>query len=74
MDPNRLTAKGKVMPAPYNIGGKPLLFDARDKDRHRRPLYVGVPEVTIPKRFHIHEIVAKHLKDIGLLFIKYFKG
>lgn len=24
VDPNRLTAKGKVMPAPYNIAGKPL--------------------------------------------------
>jgi hypothetical protein len=58
-----------------NIAGKPpMLFDKFDRDRNRKPLYIGVPQVHIPKKFHITEIVADHVKRIAQLFIKYFKG
>ena len=56
------------------VRGQPMLFDANDKDRHRKPLYVGVPSVRIPKKFRITEIVKEHAARIGALFLKYFKG
>lgn len=62
----------KLMSA--TVRGQPMLFDAGDKDRHRKPLYVGVPQVSIRKRFHIREIAIRHTAQIGRLFIKYYKG
>jgi hypothetical protein len=56
------------------VRGRPMLFDAADRDRHRKPLYIGVPQVHIRKRFHITEIVAANVKKMGQLFIKNFKG
>lgn len=56
------------------IRGKPMLFDAGDRDRQRKPLYVGVPQVRIPKKFNITEIVKKHVAQMALLFVKHFKG
>jgi hypothetical protein len=55
------------------VRGQPVLFDANDHDRHRRPLYVGVQSVRIPKKWQIAEIVQKHAARIGELFIKHFK-
>jgi len=56
------------------IRGQPVLFDAGDRDRHRKPLYVGVPAARIPKKWRIVEIVKEHAKQLGLAFIKHFKG
>jgi len=56
------------------INGTPMLFDKADRSRDRKPLYVGVPQVHIRKMFHITEIVKDHVKRIGRLFIKHFKG
>ena len=56
------------------VRGKPMLFDANDKDRHRKPLYIGVKSVTIPKKFHIIEIVKKHVARFAAIFAKHFKG
>lgn len=56
------------------VRGKPMLFDAGDRDRHRKPLYIGVPQVRIPKKFRITEIVKEHAGRIAALFIKHFKG
>jgi hypothetical protein len=55
------------------VRGRPMLFDAGDKDRHRKPLYIGVPSVRIPKKFRITEIVKEHAARIGELFLKHFK-
>jgi hypothetical protein len=55
------------------INGHPMLFDAADHDRHRKPLYVGVPSVTIKKRFHITEIVKENVKHMAEFFIRNFK-
>jgi Family of unknown function (DUF6441) len=55
------------------VRGQPMLFDANDRDRHRKPLYIGVPSVSIPKKFRITEIVKEHAAKIAGLFIKYFK-
>ena len=56
------------------IRGQPVLFDAADHDRHRKPLYVGVKSVRIPKKWRIVEIVEEHAARIGELFLKHFKG
>jgi hypothetical protein len=56
------------------VRGRPMLFDASDKNRDRKPLYIGVPSVTIPKKFRITEIVKEHVARIGMLFLKHFKG
>jgi hypothetical protein len=55
------------------VRGKPMLFDANDKDRNRKPLYIGVPSVRIPKRWRITEIVRQHAARIAQLFVKHFK-
>jgi hypothetical protein len=56
------------------VRGQPMLFDARDPDRDRKPLYIGVPSVRIPKKFRITEIVKENAKRLGELFLKHFKG
>jgi hypothetical protein len=55
------------------IRGKPMLFDASDHDPHRKPLYIGVPSVTIPKTFHITQIAEQHAAQIEQAFIENFK-
>lgn len=55
------------------VRGKPMLFDTRDPDRHRKPLYIGVPKVSIEKKWRITEIVEQHAKQLGELFLKHFK-
>lgn len=56
------------------VRGKPMLFDANEKARDRKPLYIGVPSVRIPKKWRITEIVKEHAARIAELFIKHFKG
>jgi hypothetical protein len=55
------------------VRGTPMLFDAGDKNRQRKPLYIGVPSVRIEPSWHITEIVKKHAARIGELFLKHFK-
>lgn len=55
------------------VRGRPMLFDANDKDRDRKPLYIGVPSVRIPKKWRITEIVKQHAAQLGALFLKHFK-
>jgi hypothetical protein len=55
------------------VRGQPMLFDAADRDRARKPLYIGVPAVRIPKLWRITEIVREHAAQLGALFIKHFK-
>jgi hypothetical protein len=55
------------------VRGQPMLFDAGDRDRQRKPLYIGVPQVRIPKKWRITEIVKQHAGRIAALFIKHFK-
>jgi hypothetical protein len=55
------------------INGTPVLFDADDRDRHRKPLYIGVKSVRIPKKFRITEIVREQAKRIAQLFFKHLK-
>jgi len=38
-----------------------------------KPLYIGVPSVTIPKKFRIGEIVKEHAAKFRELFSKHFK-
>jgi len=56
------------------VRGRPMLFDANDRDRHRKPLYIGVKQVVVPKKFHITEIVRKNVAKIAAVFAKNFKG
>jgi hypothetical protein len=55
------------------INGTPVLFDANDRDRHRKPLYIGVPSVRIPKKFRITEIVKEHAAKFWSAFMSHFK-
>ena len=55
------------------VRGRPMLFDANDKSRDRKPLYIGVPSVRIPKKWRITEIVKEHAARIAELFLKHFK-
>ena len=55
------------------VRGQPMLFDANDKARDRKPLYIGVKSVRIPKKFRVIEIVKKHVKKFAALFHKHFK-
>ena len=69
----RASRSGKKLTS-ATVRGTPMLFDANDRDRHRKPLYIGVPSVRIPKKFRITEIVKEHAGKIAELFSKYFKG
>lgn len=70
---------GKLVSA-RNRGGKtPLLFEAdpsvgRRPGDKRQPLYVGVPQVTLRKRFRVLQIVQEQAARLGELFVKNWKG
>jgi hypothetical protein len=68
----RASRSGKKLTS-ATVRGKPMLFDANDKDRDRKPLYIGVRSVRIPKKWRITEIVKEQAAKIADLFIKYFK-
>ena len=55
------------------VNGTPLLFDASDPDRHRKPLYIGRKEVRIPKKFRLIEIVKEQAKQIAERFFKHLQ-
>ena len=59
--------------ASATVRGTPMLFDTQDRDRQRKPLYIGVPSVRIPKKFRVTEIVEEHVRRMAELFVKYFK-
>lgn len=69
----RASRSGKKLVS-ATIRGQPVLFDANDPDRHRRPLYVGVKSVRIPKKWRIIEIVKENAARLGALFLKHYKG
>jgi hypothetical protein len=68
----RASRSGKKLVS-ATVRGKPMLFDANDRDRDRKPLYIGVPSVRIPKKWRITEIVKEHAAKIADLFRKYLK-
>jgi hypothetical protein len=68
----RASRSGKKLVS-ATVRGQPMLFDASDRARDRKPLYIGVPSVRIPKKWRITEIVKEHAARLGLLFIKHFK-
>lgn len=68
----RASRSGKKLTS-ATVRGQPMLFDANDRDRHRKPLYIGVPSVRIPKKWRITEIVKEHAAKIADLFRKYLK-
>lgn len=49
--------------------GIPLLFSKTD----RRPVYFGISEVTIPRKFHIREIAEKHAKRFRASYFRHFR-
>lgn len=55
------------------VRGTPLAFDANDKNRQRKPLYVGVKQVTVPKTFHVTEIAKANWEKLGALFYLHLK-
>ena len=55
------------------VRGTPMLFDANDKDRKRKPLYIGVTSVHIPKTFNIIEIIKQNAAKLGEAFLNRFK-
>jgi Family of unknown function (DUF6441) len=68
----RASRSGKKLTS-ATVRGQPMLFDAADRDRKRKPLYIGVPSVRIPKKWRIIEIVKEHAAQLGQLFLKHFK-
>lgn len=69
--------RGGQTRSPYlvsaTIGGTPVLFDKRDKSCDRKPVFIGVPQINIPKKFHITEIVEKNFENFGTYFYLHFK-
>jgi len=56
------------------VRGNHLAFDADDRDRHRRPLYIGVPTVRVRKLWRITEIVREQVARFSDVFHKYFRS
>lgn len=46
-----------------------VLFDADDE----QPRYLGVPQVTIPKKFHLHEIIREEAQKAKAAFSRILK-
>src|SRR6185436_345518 len=63
---------GKKLTA-ATVRGQPMLFDANDKSGDRKPLYIGVPSVRIPKKLRITEIVKENVAKIAQAFLRHFK-
>jgi hypothetical protein len=40
----------------------------------RRPIYIGVPSISIPKKWRIIEIVKQHASEFGTAFLHHFKA
>jgi uncharacterized protein DUF6441 len=55
------------------VHGQPMLFDANDRDPARKPLYIGVRQIHIRKRWNIIEIVKRRAAQIATVFLKHFK-
>jgi hypothetical protein len=56
------------------VGGHHLAFDKDDRNRERKPLYIGVPSVRIAKRWRVIEIVKQVAnQELGFAFLKHFK-
>jgi hypothetical protein len=56
------------------VAGHHLAFDKDDRDRRRRPLYIGVPTVHIRKLWHITEIVKDEIAKFPAVFDKHFES
>jgi hypothetical protein len=69
----RASRSGKKLTS-ATVRGQPMLFDAADHDRDRKPLYIGVPSVRIPKKWRITEITKEQVAKMALAFLKFFKG
>ena len=69
----RASRSGKKLTS-ATVRGKPMLFDANDPDRHRKPLYIGVPSVRIPKKWRITDIVKQHVRRFAQLFHNHLKS
>lgn len=70
-DPSPRQSGKKLVSA--TVRGQPMLFDAFDRDRHRKPLYVGVRRVRIRKAFRLREALRKHIGRISETFGKHFR-
>jgi hypothetical protein len=68
----RASRSGKKLTS-ATVRGQPMLFDANDRTRDRKPLYIGVQSVRIPKKWRITEIVRQHAAKIAELFFKHFR-
>jgi len=55
------------------INGTPVMFDSRDKRRDRKPVFIGVPEVNIPDKFHITEIAEAQREKFATFFYLHFE-
>jgi hypothetical protein len=55
---------GGLFSVQRNSGGAPLLFSKVD----RKPKYFGIPQVTIPKKFHITEICRDVMAQFDKLY------
>ena len=55
------------------LRGQPVLFDASDPDRQRKPLYIGVRSVDVPKKFHIFQIAKVQAAKLAAMFHGFLK-
>jgi hypothetical protein len=69
--PGILVRRRGVKLTSATVHGTPMLFNAADRDPHRKPLYIGVPSVHIGKKWRITEIVKKHVERFAALFRKH---
>jgi hypothetical protein len=64
---------GKKLVSATSVRGTPMLFDANNRDRDRKPLYVGVPSVKMPKKFNVIAIIKQRAARLGEAFLRHFK-
>lgn len=52
----------------FRVGN--VLFDTKDKE----PRYLGTPEVTIPQKFHLREVIAQVSKELRHYYSERMRG
>lgn len=57
-----------------NVRGKPPMLFPAGRDPDRKPLFIGVKSITIPKKFSVIEIVERTANRLGEFFLRHFKG
>jgi hypothetical protein len=54
--------------------GRPLLVGRKPGSRDRVPMFVGVARATMPKKFHLYDVIQKAADRLEEFYVKHFQA